>query len=96
MRPGAVRIGCSSGFQPEPSKLPARKNNASDIQLTKSKQDAPEKIEVTAVKNPDGSIAVAVFNPTNETYAIELKLKNQTKTLSISPKALQTIIIKQP
>jgi glucosylceramidase len=89
MRPGAVRIGVS--FE-----LAARKKNASDIKPTKSKQGAPEKMEVTAVKNPDGSIAVAVFNPNNDTYTIEFKLKNKTKMLSISPKALQTIIIKQP
>ncbi len=48
----------------------------------------------TAVKNPDGSIAVVVFNPTSEKHSLEIKLNNKIKTISINAKALQTIIIK--
>ena len=50
-------------------------------------------LHATAVKNPDGTIAVAVFNPTEEKYSISLNLNNETKTLSIDSKALQTIIL---
>ena len=51
-------------------------------------------IVTTAVKNPDGTIAVVVFNPTSEKQNIEIKLNNKIKIISIDGKALQTIIIK--
>jgi glucosylceramidase len=51
-------------------------------------------VVTTAVKNPDGTIAVAIFNPTSEKQNIEIKLKDKIKNISISPKALQTVIIK--
>ena len=49
---------------------------------------------VTAVKNPDGTIAVVVFNPTSKKHNLEIKLNNKIKIIAISSKALQTIIIK--
>ena len=48
----------------------------------------------TAVQNPDGSIAVAIFNPSETNYSIEIKLNNITKTITIPAKALQTVVIK--
>lgn len=48
----------------------------------------------TAVQNPDGSIAVAIFNPTETNYSIELKLNHKKSTISIPAKALQTVVIK--
>ena len=48
----------------------------------------------TAVKNPDGTLAVVIFNPTSEKFNLEIELNNQTKIISIDGKALQTIIIK--
>jgi glucosylceramidase len=48
----------------------------------------------TAVKNPDGTIAVVVFNPTSEKHSLEIKLNNKMKIISIDAKALQTVIIK--
>jgi glucosylceramidase len=48
----------------------------------------------TAVKNPDGTIAVVIFNPTSEKHNLEIKLNNKIKMISIDAKALQTIIIK--
>jgi glucosylceramidase len=49
---------------------------------------------VTAVKNPDGKIALAIFNPTEKIQAIRIKNSNKTKNISISAKALQTVVIK--
>jgi glucosylceramidase len=49
----------------------------------------------TAVKNPDGSIAVVIFNPTETNYSVELNLNNKKTTISIPSKALQTLIIKK-
>jgi glucosylceramidase len=48
----------------------------------------------TAVKNPDGTIAVVIFNPTSEKHNLEIRLNNRIKIISIDGKALQTIIIK--
>ncbi len=48
----------------------------------------------TAAKNPDGSIAVVIFNPTDDAFSIEIKLNNQNKKIAINAKALQTIVIK--
>lgn len=48
----------------------------------------------TAVKNPDNSIALVVFNPTHKIQNLEIKLTNQTKHISINAKALQTVVIK--
>jgi glucosylceramidase len=47
----------------------------------------------TAVKNPDGAIAVAIFNPTETKQSIDIKLSNKNAIISIDSKALQTIII---
>jgi len=48
----------------------------------------------TAVKNPDGTIAVVLFNPTEQEIALEINQNNKKKNISISAKALQTIVIK--
>ena len=48
----------------------------------------------TAVKNPDGSIAVVIFNPTEQEFGIEINQNNLKKNISIPAKALQTIVIK--
>jgi glucosylceramidase len=49
---------------------------------------------VTAVRNPDGTIAVVVFNPTSWKHTLEIKLNNKIKIISIGSKAIQTIFIK--
>ncbi len=53
-----------------------------------------KEIMATAVQNPDGSIAIALFNPTEEKFNVSINLKNQAKQVTINSKALQTIIIK--
>jgi glucosylceramidase len=49
---------------------------------------------VTAAINPDKSIAVVLFNPTNTARNIELQLLKQKASFSISSYAIQTILIK--
>jgi len=49
----------------------------------------------TAAQNPDGSIAVVVFNPTEEDKQFALSLEEQSSNLEISEKAIQTILINQ-
>jgi glucosylceramidase len=82
MRPGAVKIGCTLSFQPE------------KLTVNKSEQDAQNSIVATAVQNPDGSFAIALFNPTVEKYNISIKIKNEIKKITIDAKALQTIVLK--
>ena len=53
-----------------------------------------KEVMVTAVKNQDGTIALVIFNPTEQIKAIEIQLTNKKSTISISAKALQTVVIK--
>lgn len=52
-----------------------------------------ENLMVTAAKNPNGSIAVIVFNPKVEVKSFSLKLKNKEVKLQIDAQAIQTIVI---
>lgn len=52
-----------------------------------------KEVMATAVKNPDGSIALAIFNPTEKMQSIQINLNKQQKNISISAKALQTVVI---
>jgi glucosylceramidase len=53
-----------------------------------------KELKATAVRNPDGSIAVVVFNPSEKAQALEINLNNQKINISIDAKALQTVLIK--
>lgn len=48
---------------------------------------------ITAAKNSDGSIVVVIFNENEEPKNFSLNLNGLTKTVQISSKAIQTIII---
>jgi glucosylceramidase len=48
---------------------------------------------VTAAENPDGSIAVVVFNPTNDIKHYSLILGKRSTVLAIDQKAIQTIVL---
>ncbi|MFK8162020.1 MAG: glycoside hydrolase family 30 beta sandwich domain-containing protein [Lewinella sp.] len=52
-----------------------------------------EDLQVTAAQNPDGSIALVILNQTELEKTFNVMLNKQTKTVSISSKALQTILI---
>jgi glucosylceramidase len=79
MRPGAKKIECTLDFQ--------SKEN--------SKLETMNRIEATAIENPNGSIVVAIFNPTDGAFSFEINLNNQKESFTIDSKALQTIIIKK-
>jgi glucosylceramidase len=49
----------------------------------------------TAVKNPDGTIALAIFNPTEIEQSIEITINNKKASLSIHANGLQTVEINQ-
>lgn len=63
--------------------------NAEVIDVQKTDDD----LMVTAAKNPDGSIAVVIFNEGKETKNFHLNLGESSKNISISPQAIQTIVI---
>ncbi len=52
-----------------------------------------EELLMTAAKNPDNSIAVIVFNPTEETKDLNISLGKKSSKFSINKKAIQTILI---
>ena len=52
-----------------------------------------DKLMVTAAVNPDNSVAVVLFNEGNDKRSFNLQLGNYSKNISISPQAIQTIII---
>ncbi|MEL6276549.1 MAG: glycoside hydrolase family 30 protein, partial [Bacteroidota bacterium] len=54
--------------------------------------NADEDLMVTAVQNPDESIAIVVLNQTSDTKTFDLELAEKTTTITIQPRALQTIV----
>lgn len=50
-------------------------------------------LQVTAAQNPDGSIALVIFNPTETQKPIALSLGDQFNSVNISKQAIQTILI---
>lgn len=51
-------------------------------------------VMATSVQNTDGSIVVAVFNPTEEKFSISIQIHSEVKKIGIDAKALQTIVIR--
>jgi glucosylceramidase len=51
---------------------------------------------ITAAENPDGTIAVIVFNDQDAAKNISLKLDKSTASIKIDGKAIQTIVINNP
>ena len=56
-------------------------------------ENTNETLLVTAAQNPDGTIAVIIFNEGEEDKNINLLLNNKSTKLTISAKAIQTIVI---
>lgn len=56
-------------------------------------ENSDDALMVTAAKNPDGSIAVVLFNEGSQEKTIKLSLNETSTQVSISPQAIQTIII---
>lgn len=58
-------------------------------------ENPDKELMVTAAQNPDGSVAVIVFNPTETEKSFSIALQNQNIKATISAKAIQTIVIKK-
>lgn len=56
-------------------------------------EHSDQDLMVTAAQNPDGGIAVVLFNPTNEAKGLQINLSGKTTRLVISAKAIQTMLI---
>lgn len=58
-------------------------------------ENPDKELMLTAAQNPDGSVAVVVFNPTEKQKAFSLAFMNEKVNAIISAKAIQTIVIKK-
>ncbi len=56
-------------------------------------ENSDDSLQVTAAQNPDGSIAVVIFNPNKEEKSILLSLNEKSTNIRISNQAIQTILI---
>lgn len=56
-------------------------------------ENTDKELQVTAAENPDGAIAVVVFNPTENEKQFTVTLGNQSSCIKISKNAIQTLII---
>ncbi|MEP5340284.1 MAG: glycoside hydrolase family 30 protein [Algibacter sp.] len=56
-------------------------------------ENSDDTLMVTAAKNPDGSIAVVLFNEGLQEKSIKLILNDTNTQVKISPQAIQTIVI---
>lgn len=52
-----------------------------------------EQLMATAVQNPDGSLAVVIFNPAGLKRSVVLRIAGRDTNISIDAKALQTLLI---
>ena len=50
-------------------------------------------LQVTAAKNEDGTVAVVVFNPLEQSKSFTLDIAGKTSEISIEPQAIQTIVL---
>ncbi|MDU8885653.1 glycoside hydrolase family 30 protein [Yeosuana sp. MJ-SS3] len=56
-------------------------------------ENSDKELMVTAAHNPDGSIAVILFNEGEKTKSFDLFLNNTSKEITINAQAIQTIVI---
>ena len=56
-------------------------------------ENSNHKLMVTAAQNPDGSIAVVIFNEFETPKTINLTLNKKSVEFSIDAQAIQTIVI---
>lgn len=56
-------------------------------------ENTSDNLMVTAARNPDGSIAVILFNPEEEVKGVHLALREKSVEFAINGKAIQTILI---
>lgn len=57
-------------------------------------ENADNDLTITAAQNPDGSVVVVLFNPTENIKHVEISVEEKKLYSEISSKALQTAIIK--
>ncbi|MEO0526258.1 MAG: glycoside hydrolase family 30 beta sandwich domain-containing protein, partial [Bacteroidota bacterium] len=55
--------------------------------------NSDDSLMTTAAQNPDGSIAVIVFNEGNDAKSLTLSLGERSTNIRINAKAIQTIMI---
>lgn len=58
-------------------------------------ENTDESLMVAAAKNPDGTIAVVVFNEDKKTKSFSLEIENHKQIISINPQSIQTIVLSE-
>lgn len=58
-------------------------------------ENTDDELKVTAAENPDGSVAVIVFNPAEKEKTFSVSLQEQKAYSSIKARAIQTILFKK-
>lgn len=58
-------------------------------------ENADSEMQITAAQNPDGTVAMVVFNPTETEKQFTIALGEKSAPVKISAKAIQTILINQ-
>lgn len=56
-------------------------------------ENTDDSLQVTAARNPDGSIVAIVLNQENETKYMTLAIGEQSMGITIGPQAIQTIVV---
>ncbi|MEM7549384.1 MAG: glycoside hydrolase family 30 protein [Bacteroidota bacterium] len=56
-------------------------------------ENSDDSLMTAAAKNPNGSVAIVVFNPGMDTKHFSIALDDQEADISINPQAIQTIVI---
>jgi len=57
-------------------------------------QNQDPNVMCTSVRNPDGSVVLMLFNPTTSREHFKVKCQGFSTSISIAPRALQTVILK--
>lgn len=59
-------------------------------------QSQSQKLELTAVKNPSGSLSLFILNPHDQALTYHLRVGAFERDLSIAPRALQSLVLEKP
>ncbi len=56
-------------------------------------ENPDKEVMITATQNPDESVTVVIFNPTETKKTLSILLQEHTANTTISPKAIQTVLL---
>ncbi len=66
-----------------------------DARRIEIKSEPSKDLIYTAAKNPDGSIALVVFNKTDQSHDLSVEVEGSYFALQCAPRALQTLVLRE-